>query len=363
MRFSFKQKARDFFVSEKLPFELSGKGDALFVYFEKRNLNTHDVIDHLRTRFKISRKTLGIAWLKDKRAVAKQWISIYDSALEKLWGEELFVNTLAEIVRIIEVNRHEFPIGLSVPIKNEFHIRLRSNTKLWQREKEQSIEIVQWLLDDGYPNMFGEQRFGINGKNRKQWQDIMQWKSRIKMVNGEKIFKLQAFSSKIFNDYVKKRAKKWFQLLDGDLLTWLEWKEQGYGFYQEQTKKVAVCDIQSDRESFFFVPKVTGEMIEPESRNMMLTGPVAWFNTPLPMDKAGERESKFLERHHLDPDYMHMFKELRVFWLRRPLRVNPMFTNVRYQKEDLLIDFTLPAGSYASILVDKLGQSLWVQAI
>jgi tRNA(Glu) U13 pseudouridine synthase TruD len=47
MLFSFKQKSQDFIVEEKLPFTLSGKGDAFFVYFEKRNLTTMDIINFL----------------------------------------------------------------------------------------------------------------------------------------------------------------------------------------------------------------------------------------------------------------------------------------------------------------------------
>lgn len=59
--FNFKQKSQDFIVEEQLPFILKGKGDAFFVFFEKRNMNTMDVIDHLCKKLKISRMTLGIA--------------------------------------------------------------------------------------------------------------------------------------------------------------------------------------------------------------------------------------------------------------------------------------------------------------
>ncbi|MEI8092490.1 MAG: tRNA pseudouridine(13) synthase TruD [bacterium] len=82
--FSFKQKSQDFVVQEELPFLLSGRGDVFFVFFEKRNLNTMDVVNHLCSAFNISRLTLGIAGLKDKRAITKQWICIYKSALKKL---------------------------------------------------------------------------------------------------------------------------------------------------------------------------------------------------------------------------------------------------------------------------------------
>jgi tRNA(Glu) U13 pseudouridine synthase TruD len=43
--------------------------------------------------------------------------------------------------------------------------------------------------------------------------------SKLKLKDAEIIFKLQAFSSMIFNDYVKKRTQRDNKLLDGDILT------------------------------------------------------------------------------------------------------------------------------------------------
>jgi len=83
MTFEFKQKSQDFYVSENLPFQLSGDGEAFFVQISKRNMTTHDIIDHLHKDLGITRMSLGIAGLKDKKAIAKQWISIYDRALNK----------------------------------------------------------------------------------------------------------------------------------------------------------------------------------------------------------------------------------------------------------------------------------------
>ena len=56
--FNFKQKSQDFIVEEILPFKLSGKGDAFYVYFEKRNHNTMDIIRHLTMNLGVSRMTL-----------------------------------------------------------------------------------------------------------------------------------------------------------------------------------------------------------------------------------------------------------------------------------------------------------------
>lgn len=83
MSFSFKKTSADFNVYEELPFALSGKGDAFYVYIEKRNLTTQEVIDYLRKKLGLSRLSLGIAGLKDKKAIARQRISIYDRALKQ----------------------------------------------------------------------------------------------------------------------------------------------------------------------------------------------------------------------------------------------------------------------------------------
>ncbi|HBB03766.1 TPA: hypothetical protein DCZ39_02565 [Patescibacteria group bacterium] len=56
--FSFKQKSHDFIVTEELPFKLANEGDVFFVFFEKRNLNTMDVVKHLCNAFNLSRLSL-----------------------------------------------------------------------------------------------------------------------------------------------------------------------------------------------------------------------------------------------------------------------------------------------------------------
>ena len=82
--FLFKQQSYDFIVEEILPFELAGTGDALYVLFEKQNQTTMGIIQFLCKELGISRMTLGVAGLKDKDAITRQWISIYKSALQKM---------------------------------------------------------------------------------------------------------------------------------------------------------------------------------------------------------------------------------------------------------------------------------------
>jgi len=368
MTFSFKQKSHDFFVSENLPYKLSGKWDAFYVYFEKRNVETQEVIKHLRDRFKISRLTLGIAGLKDKKAVAKQWISIYDRALKRLGGERVFVEALEEIVQVIETGRHQFPMNMSTPITNSFHIRLRAEKKLGQLERDEAFEIVKDILHAGYANLFGAQRFGINGRNSTQGWEIMTGTGKEKFQGGEKIFKLQAYSSKLFNEYVEARIRAKKMLVDGDLLSWKHKGKVVYGFFNAESKKVDECFIRQNtkwakvigKQTFFFTPEKTGNNLPYDSDLMHVTGPVPWYNGALchPSTEAGKLEAEFLNRAGATEEAMWVFKEEKVFGLRRQMWVKPSKTNVRYQHDDMLIDFTLPAGSYASIVVDDLMKKL-----
>ena len=144
--FSFKQKSQDFIVTEELPFTLSGTGDVFFVLFEKRNLNTMDVVNHICSTCNIPRLTLGIAGLKDKKAITRQRICIYRSALKKIGGERVFLEAISEVAKVLDTGWHTDPIGMTVPIKNGFYIRLRANKKLSLKEKDLSHKKILSLF-------------------------------------------------------------------------------------------------------------------------------------------------------------------------------------------------------------------------
>ncbi|USN54636.1 MAG: tRNA pseudouridine(13) synthase TruD [Candidatus Peribacteria bacterium] len=96
------------------------------------------------------------------------------------------------------------------------------------------------------------------------------------------------------------------------------------------------------------------------AKQMVVTGPVPGYNTPVPSPQTsvGKQEAEFLATRHITPAYMAIYEELLVYGLRRALRVYPTATKLQYIQDDLIIDFTLPSGSYASVLVDLLLVSL-----
>lgn len=349
--FLFKQKSQDFIVTEELPFKLSWKGDAFYVLFEKRNATTMDIVNHLCNKFKISRLTIGIAWLKDKKAITRQRVSIYDRALKRLWWEKVFTDALSEVAKVIETNRHEKPLNMSTPIKNTFHIRLRANKALGKKEKEEAKNSIETIFTQWFPNKFGEQRFGIEGKNWLKWKEFLDWSKKL-WKKHEIRFKLQAYWSKLFNEYLTLRLRKWKELMDWDILKY----KNSYGVYNKEQNTFQHFDLWSTAEKAICNPQILKKAIPYDKKTMMLTWPIVGHNILLPNKRsdAWTYEGKFLKSFKVNDKYFKKFKEEKVFWLRRPLRVQPTNTKATYQWDDLLIMFTLPSGSYASIIIEMI---------
>lgn len=363
--FSFKQRSTDFIVEEELPFKLSWKWDAFFVFFEKRNINTMDVVNHLCSIFNLSRLTLWIAGLKDKKAIARQWICIYKSALKKLGWENVFLNWLSEKVKIIKTDWNETPIGMTTPIRNIFHIRLRANKKLSLQEKETTSKKIDSLCKKWFPNLFWSQRFWVEWINPKQWKDILDGKLKLK-EKQERLFKIQSYASKIFNEYVFSRLKKWLTIFDGDILEIIDSKDittRQLWVYQSNTKTVKIFDRSKNNQNFFHYPQNFQKEIPYDKNIMILTAPVVWYNLLLADNstEAGIKEKSFLDLQWIDSKSLNICKEYKIYWIRRPIRVFPQKVKISYQGDDILLNFWLPSWSYASIMIEELQYAVWVQ--
>ena len=360
--FSFKQKSQDFIVTEELPFTLAGRGDAFFVFFEKRNLNTMDIVHHLCAAFNLSRLSLGIAGLKDKKAITRQRICIYKSALKKLGGEKAFLESIGEVAKVLKTGRHTTPIGMTTPIQNSFYIRLRANKKLSEKEKDISNRKILSLCKKWFPNLFWNQRFGIEWKNPQQGSDILQGKLKLQ-DKKDIVFKIQAYASSIFNEYVHTRTKKWLQILEGDIVIDIaNHKKHQFGIYQADTKTVKLFDDTQKNEQFFRYPSNLKGEIPFNAEKMMITWPVIWYNLLLaPKNSfAGNKEQGLLDKNWISEKSLKLCKEYKIFWIRRPIWVFPQKVHIQFQQDDILLNFTLPSWSYASIIIDELEKTIGV---
>ena len=146
----------DFIVSE-VPRDMpSGEGDYAYAYVEKRGLNTHDLVATLRERG-VPYNDVGVAGLKDRQAVTRQWLSVPVRFSEQLAAlEEL------DSVRVLDMSRHESRLRRGQLRGNRFE---GAGAKAGIGLGSRGLTIVDRLRGVGLPNYFGPQRFGRFNSN------------------------------------------------------------------------------------------------------------------------------------------------------------------------------------------------------
>lgn len=355
----FKNRYVDFVVEENLTYSLSKehKNDTpwLYVKVEKTNINTMDLLKQVMKKFSLPRKKIGIAWLKDKHALARQRFCFHTWDITKI-GEHQFIKSLQEITKVIDYGFAKVSLNLSSPITNSFRIRLRkdpknrekkaieksfndprNNNKWWKMPsaikwvdiKNEVLETrLKKLYTEWFLNLYGEQRFGFTHANHRIAQEIIEGTKK-NLDKSEIIFKLQSLSSRLFNNYCTYRFSK-------------------YG------KETIEWDIFSSSSSWAERSEVERSPI----LDNIPTWPILWDDMTWadPDTQAGKLEKERKEHFQIDKKILEVYQKYGIFWLRRPIRVKPTKASHSRQGDDLLLQFTLSKGSYASVLVEEL---LW----
>lgn len=71
-----KATAEDFQVDEVLDIPLTGDGEHLWIWVEKRGLNTEEAARRIAKAAGVPLRTVSYAGLKDRQALTRQWFSI-----------------------------------------------------------------------------------------------------------------------------------------------------------------------------------------------------------------------------------------------------------------------------------------------
>ncbi|MFB6202897.1 MAG: tRNA pseudouridine(13) synthase TruD [Candidatus Nanohaloarchaea archaeon] len=143
-----KRRPEDFRVEEIADHDFSG-GEHLILKLRKRGLTTVEAVRRLSTALGISRKRIGFAGRKDRRAVTVQYVSVRGLEAEQLEGLEL------DGISVESVGRNGY-ISPGQLRGNRFEIRLRD----LDSDLEGYLERTFDELDGVFPNYFGPQRFG-----------------------------------------------------------------------------------------------------------------------------------------------------------------------------------------------------------
>ncbi len=143
-----KQRPADFQVEEIIHPQTLGTGDYSLYRMEKRGRTTHDALAIVRERWKIDARRISVGGLKDRHAETVQHFSILRGPQRKLTHPNLHVDWLGQIAD---------PFTSEQIAGNRFRIVVRALLNL---EAEGALASVDEVRKIGVPNYFDDQRFG-----------------------------------------------------------------------------------------------------------------------------------------------------------------------------------------------------------
>lgn len=230
-----KKEPEDFVVEEVSSNQLSGTGEHLWCWVEKRQQNTDWVAGQLAKWAQTSKKNIGFAGQKDRHSVSRQWFSIHLPGKPDPDLNELDV----EGVIILSQARHNRKLQRGDLVGNQFLISLKNIQAKATNANNAEIKELQFTLEkrlqtiqqQGFPNYFGSQRFGWQGNNLQEAQKLFaipadkaaqkrNKRNRNQSQRNKQGLYVSAVRSWMFNELLSLRIQEntWNQSIHGDLI-------------------------------------------------------------------------------------------------------------------------------------------------
>lgn len=311
----------DFEVEELPAYEPCGSGDFLYLWIEKRDMGAEYFVRLVARRLGIGPGEIGTAGLKDRHAVTRQMVSVparVEDQLSHLEGEG---------IRLLRVGRHGNKLRPGHLHGNRFRILVRD---VEATAGERLVPLLDRLRNEGLPNYYGPQRFGRDGETVQRG---------LAMLHGQKTrcspflrkLALSAAQSALFNHYLGQRLADGFlrRVLPGDVMA--KWPAGG----------------------MFVVADQAAEQARFDARETVHAGPIFGRKTFAAAAEAAAREATVLVEAGLAPAAFSGFGKL----LQGTRRHNLVYVDdlaAGQEPEGIRLTFTLPAGSYATVLLREI---------
>jgi tRNA pseudouridine13 synthase len=335
----------------------------------------------------VSQRDIGYAGMKDAQAISRQLFSI--------WGvtpEQVMALALPDIT-VQWAARHGNKLRLGHLSANRFAIKIRNVNPTDVIKLAPMAELLQ---KRGMPNYFGEQRFGHRGDNDKLGAALVRGDDKqvlthllgTPMENVDDPQSLKARSA--FDTGNLEQAMKHFprrcgmerrilaryiktgnpsaaaRIVDQRLRRLWVSALQSSLFNQVATARISTLNTlmtgdlayKHQNGAVFSVEDAALEQPRADAFEISPTGPLVGYRMTLPKDEPLRIEQAAMDAIGLAPANFRSEGRLKVKGARRPLRVRPADMEFSAGVDEfgsyIAAAFTLPAGSFATILLREL---------
>ncbi len=321
LRAVLRAQPEDFRVVETLGYAPDGEGEHVLLIVRKRGLTTSQAADRLARYAGVSPRAVGYAGLKDRHALTEQAFTVGLAGRD----EPDWTNLTDDDIEVLQHARHRRKLKRGALAGNRFVIRLRQ-----VEGSHEAIEArLQQIRAHGVPNYFGAQRFGRHGDNVAQARAMFAGK---RVRRRERGMLLSAARSQIFNAVLdaRVRAGNWNHAIDGELY----------------------CLAGS--RSWFGPEPASDVLLERLAKgDIHPSGPLWGVGGSPAGGAAAELENAIAASHR---ELCEGLAAAGMAHARRALRLLPQALAWQWPAEGTLeLTFGLPAGCYATTLIDELG--------
>jgi tRNA pseudouridine13 synthase len=311
----------DFEVTELPAYEPTGEGEHLYLWVEKVGQDTARVAQALARAVGVNEREVGYAGLKDRQARTFQYFSVPARHEAGLDGFSM------PGVSVLRKARHGNKLKNGHLKGNQFRVRIRD-----VRDVGAARAVAERLRETGCPNFFGDQRFGREDDNAGRGKRLLLGERLPgRLGRFERKLYLSAYQSLLFNRALDARmdAGTWAKALPGDVMK----KSDSGGVFVCEAP--AVDQARVDR----FEVSPAGPLFGPEMVSAL--GEVAALEQGLLAEEGVSLE---------------LFSRGggQTVGGRRAYRVGVPDLQIEADGADVLVSFTLPRGSYATVVLAEL---------
>ncbi|MHC4250480.1 MAG: tRNA pseudouridine(13) synthase TruD [Planctomycetota bacterium] len=361
----------DFEVEEIPLYPASGEGEHVIIEIEKRGIPTREAVRRIARALGLDPEDAGVAGQKDARAVTRQRVSVRGKGLDERRAAAVDV----EGVRVLSAMRHGNKLRLGHLAGNRFRIRIREVRGPLGEALGSARATLEVLARRGMPNRFGPQRFGERGDGHLAGAAILRGdaaealalilgrpsdldppgvrRSREAYDSGDLKGALRALPRSRRDE-----ARVLTRLLKGERISAL----QSHLFNMvldarlPDVDRVEPGDLawKHDSGAVFCVEDAAAEAERAARFEISPSGPMFGFKMTGPTGRPGEVERAVLEGAGLAPESFRAPGGLRSKGARRPLRVPLGEARAEGYADGIVVEFSLPPGSYATVAMDEI---------